>query len=155
MADVKDRALDWDEEITGSDEKEYTVLEPGEYDYEVVAFDRGRFDGSAKMRPCPIAKLELKCSDGEQKSIVFVNLFLNEKSKWKLEEFFKSCGLLDPSTSSKDSYKMPWSKVMGACGRCRIKNREYNDNTYNDVAKFIVDKGNGSTKSTKKTFKEL
>ena len=105
------------------------------------------------MAACPIAKLELKCSDGEQKSTVFVNLFLNEKSKWKLTEFFKSCGLLDPSISSKDSYKMPWGKVVGACGRCRIKNRTYNDNTYNDIAKFIIDKG--STKSAKKTFKEL
>jgi hypothetical protein len=137
MADYTD-ALGWDDEVAASD-KEYVLLEPGEYTYRVDDFERGRFDGSDKMGPCPVAKLTLSCSNaaGQQASVV-TRLYLTKRQQWKLTQFFKSCGLIDASLGDGQAYRMPWDQVRGAIGRAEIGNREYQGRTYNEVTRFIV-----------------
>lgn len=131
-------ALGWDDEAVASD-KEYVLLEPGEYAYRVDGFERGRYDGGDKMGPCPVAKLTLSCSNaaGQQASVI-VRLYLTKRQQWKLTQFFKSCGLVDASLSDGQAYRMPWDQVRGAIGRAEIGNREYQGRTYNEVVRFIV-----------------
>ena len=61
MSDYENKGyeLDWDSEIEneGSD---FIVAEPGDYDFVVTNFERGRFQGSAKMPPCNQAKLTIR-----------------------------------------------------------------------------------------------
>lgn len=42
--------LGWDDEIT-SDSGSFTLLEEGDYNFKVTAFQRARFPGSAKIPP--------------------------------------------------------------------------------------------------------
>lgn len=137
MADY-DEALGWDDEATASD-AEYTILEPGEYAYRVDDFERGRFDGSDKMGPCPVAKLTLSCSNATgQQGTVVTRLYLNKRQQWKLTQFFKSCGLIDASLSDGQAYRMPWDQVRGAIGRAEIGNHAHQGRTYNEVKRFVV-----------------
>lgn len=137
MADY-DEALGWDDEATAS-ETEYTVLDPGEYAYRVDGFERGRFDGSDKMGPCPVAKLTLSCSNAAgQQGTVVTRLYLTKRQQWKLTQFFKSCGLIDASLPDGQAYRMPWDQVRGAIGRAEIGNHTHKGRTYNEVKRFIV-----------------
>lgn len=137
MADY-DEALGWDDEATASD-AEYTLLEPGEYTYRVDDFERGRFDGSDKMGPCPVAKLALSCSNAAgQQGTVVTRLYLTKRQQWKLTQFFKSCGLIDSSLSDGQAYRMPWDQVRGAIGRAEIGNHTHQGRTYNEVKRFVV-----------------
>lgn len=137
MADY-DEALGWDDEATAS-ETEYTVLDPGEYAYRVDGFERGRFDGSDKMGPCPVAKLTLSCSNAAgQQGTVVTRLYLTKRQQWKLTQFFKSCGLIDASLPDGQAYRMPWDQVRGAIGRAEIGNHTHQGRTYNEVKRFIV-----------------
>ena len=48
-----DYELAWDAEI--SKEAEFELLPAGTYDFTVENFERGRYAGSDKMKPCPTA----------------------------------------------------------------------------------------------------
>lgn len=139
---VQDEAFGWDDQAEVTEEQELTVLTPGEYSYRVDGFERGHYDGGDKMGPCSVAKLELECANGAgEQATVRVNLYLNRKQMWKITQFFKSCFLIEPSLPAGTAYTMPWNRVVGATGRCRIKNREYKGRTYNEVDAFIVPEG--------------
>lgn len=133
--------IGWDQEVTVTD-TEYAVLEPGEYTYRVDRFERGRHEGGGKIGECSVAKLTLAVANaaGAEASVP-VNLYLWGTQIWKLTQFFKSCLLIDPKLPEGASYRMPWDRVVGAMGRCRVKNREYNGKTYNEVESFIVPEG--------------
>ena len=141
--DPANKALDWDAEIEAS-ESEFRLLEKGQYDFTVAKFERANFEGSAKVPPCPLARLTLTVHDSQGDVQVFNNLFLTEKTAWKIAQFFVSIKLMKKG----DKLKMNWSKVIGAKGRLSIKHREYNGKTYNDVDNYIAPKESSYTKGT-------
>ena len=51
-----DRALDWDDEVS-NEQPEFVLLPEGEYAFEVTELERARYEGSAKLPPCKMAKL--------------------------------------------------------------------------------------------------
>lgn len=124
-------AFDWDSEI--EKENEFIFLPDGEYDFKVVNMERGRFDGSDKMGPCPIAKLTLEIQSNAGTATIYDRLFLNSKSEWKLSSFFGAIGQKRHGTR----LKMDWSKVIGSTGRAKIGKREYNGREYNEVKSYI------------------
>lgn len=128
MTESIDRALSWDDEITK--ESEFILLQPGEYDFKVDNVEKSYFNGSANMSPCPQAIVHLTVNN---EATIKVNLFLNTKSEWKLSEFFTSIGLKKKG----EPLKMNWNAVPGKTGICAVKNREYNGQKYNEVAKFL------------------
>lgn len=141
--DPTNKALDWDAEIEAS-ESEFRLLDKGQYDFTVAKFERANFEGSAKIPPCPLARLTLTVHDSQGDVQVFNNLFLTEKTAWKIAQFFVSLGLMKKG----DKLKMNWSKVIGAKGRLSIKHREYNGKTYNEVDNYIAPKESYYTKGT-------
>lgn len=155
MAQDKGTALGWDDEATVEDSA-YEVLPEGTYDYEVTGFDRGRYEGSANMAACPMAKVKLRCTgvDGTTASGTgFVNFYLNSKTLWKITQFLKSTGLLDPETPEGQTYPLSlFSKdnAMGATGRCKVKvtqskrdGKTYDNNEFTFVKPESVPSGGG------------
>lgn len=127
MENIQDRALGWDDEI--SQESEFILLEPGTYDFKVTNIEKGYFNGSEKMGPCPQAEITLEIEDAKVKT----KLFLNSKSEWKLSEFFISIGLKKKG----EPLKMQWGKVLGTKGKCEVAHREWSGSTYNEIKKFL------------------
>ena len=142
MADdnVNNEALDWDSSVTATS-SQFTTLEPGTYSYKVTDFKRAQFGGSSKMAPCPEADITIACANaqGAQSDVSF-KLFLNKKMQWKITQFFKSCGLIDADLPDGTDYAMGplWKQVLGQIGQVEIRNRTYQDKTYNDVDRFVV-----------------
>ena len=142
MSDYENKGyeLDWDSEIE-NEGSEFIVAEPGDYDFVVTAFERGRFQGSAKMPPCNQAKLTIRLEIPGSDGICDIkhNLFLHTKSEWKLCEFFTSIG----QRQSGQRVAMNWNAVIGSRGRCKVSKRSFESNKEpgktlwaNDIDKF-------------------
>ena len=142
MSDYENKGyeLDWDSEID-NEGSEFIVAEPGDYDFVVTAFERGRFQGSAKMPPCNQAKLtirlEIPSSDGTCE--IKHNLFLHSKTEWKLCEFFTAIG----QRQSGQRVAMNWNAVIGSKGRCKVSKRSFESKEgktlwTNDIDKFYA-----------------
>lgn len=131
--------LGWDAEIE-NDGQEFVVAEPGDYNFVVTGFERGRFAGSEKMPPCNQAKLTIKLEiPGAAECIVKHNLFLHSKHEWKLCEFFTAIG----QRKKGQKVSMNWNAVTGARGRCKVskrsfKNRDNKELWTNDIDKFYA-----------------
>ncbi len=126
-----DRELSWDDEIVKDDG--FITLPEGEYDFTVVTFERGRFNGSEKMPPCAQATVHLKINSPEGEVTIKNNLFLHTKTEGILSSFFSSIG----QKKKGEPLRMNWNNVPGSTGRCLVSTREYNGNTYNDVKRFL------------------
>ena len=141
MADLG-QARCWDDSAQVQD-SQYELLPAGEYDYEVTSFKRERFDGSAKMAACPIAVLQLKCTNAQASGTGFCRLFLNSKVLWRITQFFKSCGLLDPNTPEGTSFPMSlFEQATGCTGKVKVtvtKSTGSNGKTYYDLKYYSVD----------------
>ena len=131
--------FDWDDEI--EQESEYTLLKPGDYDFEIVNFERGVYEGSEKIPQCKMAIVTFRCTDGKEKTNVFERYYLCGKMEWKLSELFKAVGL--KKTGQKT--KMQWDKLVGSTGRLKLKVEIYEGKESNKVDKFYAasEKGDG------------
>lgn len=138
MASTKGYAIGWDDEIIDPGEPEFVLLTPGIYDFTVIGFERGHFDGSEKMDACSMAKLTLRCSNGVQETTVFTNLFLSSAVAFKLSKFAKSIGDMPAGSTTGQKFHVDWNNIIGKRGKCRIKTRVYNGKDYNEVDDFIV-----------------
>lgn len=129
--------MEWDAYI--EKESEFVLLPEGDYDFTVTSFEKGWFDGSAKIEACNKAILELTINaPGLGTSIVKENLLLSDKVEWKLCEFFRCIGQKQHGTG----VKMNWNKVHGAKGRAHIVINEYTGNDGNNyknnkVARYL------------------
>ena len=120
--DNENRVLGWDDEI--SQESNFTLLPEGEYDFEVVGFDQGMYNGSNKLPACPKAELTLRVDGGDQGTTqVFENLFLVSSMEWKISEFFLSIG----QKKKGESFVPKWDQVLGSTGRANIEVNTYVD----------------------------
>lgn len=137
MAETTGRELGWGDAIE-HDGSDFTLLEPGEYPFRVVKFERKRFGGSAKLPACNQAALTLDVGDAEASTTITHNLFLHSKTEGLLCAFFRSIG----ARKHGERIVMDWSKVPGATGRCKVGRREFagKDGTMkqaNQVEKFL------------------
>lgn len=129
--------MEWDAYI--EKESEFVLLPEGDYDFTVTSFEKGWFDGSAKIEACNKAILELTINaPGLGSTIVKENILLSDKVEWKLCEFFRCIGQKQHGTG----VKMNWNKVQGAKGRAHLVINEYtgnDDNNYknNKVARYL------------------
>ncbi|MBY4796758.1 DUF669 domain-containing protein [Collinsella sp. AGMB00827] len=127
MVENDNTALTWDSEVEGS-APSFDPLPAGEYDFRVSKFERGQFNGSAKMAACPVAKLELEVTTGEYVGRkIFERLFLNKKVMWKIAQFFTCVGLR-PAGSGDEPFRPDWSSVPGASGRLSLSLRSWTGN---------------------------
>ena len=116
--------FDWDSAIE-HDGQEFVVLPEGEYEFEVVGFERQRYTpaGNSKVPPCPMALIRLRMSDGVQTADVEERLYLHSSFEWKLCQFFTCIG----QRKKGDRLVPNWRAVMGARGKCRLSQRTWTD----------------------------
>jgi len=124
--------LDWDSEIE-KESPDFITLQEGEYNFEVISFERARFSGSEKMPPCNQAKLKLQVTVPEGIATINHNLFLHSRTEGHLSAFFNCIG----QKKHGEKLSMDWNKVIGAKGRAKIGPREYEGKTYNEVKRFL------------------
>lgn len=138
--------LGWNSEIT-NEGKDFIIAEPGDYDFTVVGFERGRFNGSAKMPACNQAELSIKLNHPDGECIVKDKLFLHSKTEWKISEFFLGIG----QKKKGESFRPNWNAIIGATGRCKVKKRSYENKgqTYwtNDIEKYYPKEDGGTQQS--------
>lgn len=59
MIENKDMLMDWNDSIE-SDGQEYILLPEGDYNFTVTNFERGRFNGGAKVPACNKATITVQ-----------------------------------------------------------------------------------------------
>lgn len=134
------RELEWEEQIE-NDGPDFEVLPAGDYDFEVLSFERARFAGSDKMPPCRQAIISIKITGAAGQTTVKHNLFLHTKTEGLLCAFFTGIG----HRKHGERITMNWNKVVGSRGRCKVGTRTFkgkngDDITVNEIKKFYEPK---------------
>ena len=124
--------LGWDDTIQ-KDSNSFVRLKPGEYEFTVKSFERGRHGGSDKLPPCNKAIIKVEIETNEGTAILTSNLFLHSKTEGLLSSFFGSIGLKKHG----EPLRMDWNAIIGRKGRCKVGTREYKGETYTDLKSFI------------------
>lgn len=139
------RELDWDSVIE-KDSTEFTLLPAGEYPFEVVGFERGRYSPGpgAKLPPCSMAVLTLDVGGDQAMARITHRLFLHSRCEGMLCAFFTAIG----QRKHGERHKMEWSQVVGSAGRCRVGVREYTNSQgetrkINQIERFLEPAGPG------------
>lgn len=129
--------MDWDSEIE-HESAEFVLLPDGDYDFEVIDFERARHGGSAKLPPCPKAIVTVKIHDiNDNVTIIKHNFFLHSSCEGMICAFFTCVGLRRKG----ERFQMAWDKIVGCKGRCKVTQRKYtgsdgNEYTTNEIRKF-------------------
>lgn len=137
--------FDWASEISDDGEdREFVVLEPGEYDYEVTAFERGHHEhrDGGKAPSCPKATITIRIATDAGDCYIKENFLLYKKMEWKMSQFFRSIGL----KSKGEAVTMAlWDKATGRTGRATItKDKGREDNVYFNHVKTWLDPKEGA-----------
>ena len=123
--------LGWDDQIE-NDSPVFVVLPEGDYDFEVIDFERARHNGSDKLPPCNKAIVHIKIQGPEGISIIKHQLFLHSITEGMLCAFFTAIG----QRKKGEKASMNWSKVIGSCGRAKVGIRKYEGKEYNEIKRF-------------------
>ena len=135
MAENIERELSWDDYI--EKESSFVLLKEGDYNFSVSGFERARHPGSEKLPPCPKAVIQIYIESPEGSTTINHNLFLHTKCEGMLSAFFESIGLKKKG----ERLQMPWNKVIGTTGRCKVtvrhyKNKDGEDRESNQINRF-------------------
>lgn len=139
MTDTHD-VYDWGMEIPAEDIGEgggsFTVLPPGEYEFEVLSIEEDYYEASetSKISSCPMAvvRLTVRDADGEE-ARVRDRLYLHKGySIQRIGDFFCSIGLYTRG----ESLKPDWKGAIGKTGRCVLRIDEYKGNERNQVSYY-------------------
>lgn len=145
-------AMDWNSNIE-NDGREFIILPTGNYPFTVVKFEKGYFEGSAKIDPCPRADLTLAVETKNGNVNIHTNLLLDRTFEWKIGGFFRSIGLKEKGKK----IKMDWSKVQGAKGIAHITrdtwvDRNGNERESNNVAYYVTSNNSDEFNNADDTF---
>lgn len=110
-----EREFGWEDQIE-NDGPEFALLPDGDYDFEIVDFERGRHNGSDKLPPCNKAIVHVKVEGPEGINIIKHNLFLHSKTEGMLCAFFTAIG----QRKKGERVSMNWNAVVGSKGRCKV-----------------------------------
>lgn len=137
--------LGWNDVIE-NDSPEFVILPDGDYNFEVVDFERGRHNGSEKLPPCNKAIVHIRIEGKEGVSIIKHQLFLHTITEGMLCAFFAGIG----QRQKGEKMKMNWSRVVGSTGRAKIGTRKWTNDegkemTFNEIKKFYEPEAKGFT----------
>lgn len=113
MADF--REYSWDDEIQSEDA--FTLLDAGDYEFEIVKFERARHEGSEKIPPCNKAVVTFKVGG----TALTENFLLCSTLEWKLSQLFLSVGLKRHG----EPLRMNWQALPGKRGVCKVIVHKY------------------------------
>ena len=131
MANDTGFEISWDGPIE-NDSPDFVILPEGDYDFEVVEFERGRHPGSEKLPPCNKAIVSIRIEGKEGVSTIKHNLFLHSITEGMLCAFFVGIG----QRKKGQKVTMNWNAVVGAKGRAKVGTKQWDGKTYNEIKKF-------------------
>jgi len=131
-----DRELGWEDAIE-NDSPDFVILPEGDYDFEIIDFERGRHNGSENLPPCNKAIVHIRVEGKEGVSIIKHQLFLHTKTEGLLCSFFAGIG----QRKKGEKITMNWNQVIGSKGRCKVgirkwKNDDGREMIFNEIKKF-------------------
>ena len=128
-----EREFDWNDEI--SKDSEFLLLPEGDYAFIVDSFERARHTPSpgGKLPACNKAIVNIIIPTKEGNVKLKHNLFLHSSTEGMLSAFFGAIGLKQKG----EPLKMNWNVISGQSGICKIGQREYNGNKFNDIKRMI------------------
>ena len=134
------RELGWDDQIE-NDGADFILLTEGDYDFEVVEFERGRYSGSDKLPPCNKAIVHIRIEGPEGVTIIKHNLYLHSSTEGLLCAFFTGIG----QRKKGEKVTMNWNAVPGSKGRAKVgirkwKNDDGKEIVLNEIKKFYEPK---------------
>lgn len=135
--DVK--VLDWDDEVEfDGEERSFVTVEEGDYDFEVLKFERGHYTPSsnAKTPACNQAIITLKIAVEDGDCYIQDKFPLASTMEWKISSFFRSIGLKKHG----EKLKMKWQEAVGLKGRAHITKTEGTKKDgvfFNNVGNYI------------------
>lgn len=132
--------LDWNSQIE-NDGPDFSPLPEGEYDFEVVSFERGRHNPrpDSKLPACNKAVLQIKITSPLGERTVRHQLFLHSSTEGMLCAFFSAIG----QRKKGEKATMNWNAVTGARGRCKVGIRKWTNTqngeemTGNEIKRFL------------------
>ncbi len=130
MSQEVEREFGWEDTI--EKDSNFVILPEGDYDFIVTKFERGRFNGSAKMPACNQAKVELTFKSDQGDVIIIHTLLLHTKTEGLLSNFFAGIG----QKRKGEKLKMNWNTVVGSRGRAKLFIDTYKNYTGNKVDTF-------------------
>lgn len=138
MAMNEVKVLDWDDEIEDDGaQRDFVTLEEGDYEFEVVKFERGHYTPGpdAKTPACNQANITLMVATDQGDCFIKENFPLASTMEWKISAFFRSIGLKKHG----EKLKMRWQDSIGCTGKAHITKREGNKEGvyFNNVGYFI------------------
>ncbi len=147
MSNAQGYELGWDSPIE-NDSPDFVTRPEGDYDFEVIDFERGRHNGSDKLPPCNKAIVSLKVKGPQGVTIIKHNLFLHSITEGMLCSFFAAIG----QRKKGEKITMNWNAVKGAKGRAKIGIHKWISEktgaelTNNEVKKFYELENSGPQK---------
>ena len=136
MSQIQGRELGW-EDVIENDSPDFILLPEGDYDFEVVNFERARHTGSDKLPACNKAIIHIKIETPQGATTIKHNLFLHTITEGMLCSFFTGIG----QRKKGEKVTMNWGKVVGSKGRAKVSTREYTNDEgrtvkFNEIKKF-------------------
>lgn len=150
MSENMERELGWNDEI--EKDSQFVLLPEGDYDFEVLAFERGRHTPgpNSKLPACNKAVLTIEVGGDQAAARITHNLFLHTRTEGMLCAFFTAIG----ARKHGEKLVMDWNSVLGARGRCKVGIRTWtgNDGTErqsNEIKKFYEPESAPAASATK------
>ena len=134
----ENKRIDWNYKLTEEDQKggESIILPDGDYPATIENFERGQFAGNENMQAGPMAVLALAVDGGDLgTSHPRVNIILNQKLAWKINQLAISCGFWKKGEGT--GKQMPWGQLKGCAVYVKVKSRTYNGKVYQEVDRFL------------------
>ena len=133
------KVFDWDDEILDDgEERSFITLEEGDYDFEVIKFEKAFFTAKpeSKIPDCPQANITLVIHTDDGDAYVKDKFYLVQSTEWRISAFFRSIGLKKHG----EKLRMQWGQTIGCIGRCHItKDAGTKENTYFNNVKYYID----------------
>lgn len=153
MSDIMEKELGWDDQIE-KDGGDFVLLPEGDYNFEVIDFERARHPGSEKLPACNKAVIKIKVQAPEGSTIINHNLFLHTITEGMLSAFFAGIGMKKKG----ERVTMNWNAVPGSTGRARIsihkyRNKDGEERQSNEIKKFYPKEGPSTEGRTFETGK--
>lgn len=108
--------LGFDDEISDGEGNDIVLFEPGNYQFTVKSYERGKTKESGNN----MVTVELEVTDGKKKSTIKDWIVLTNKTMWKIASFFRSIGLKKRG----ENIKMNWKESVGKSGMCTLSQDE-------------------------------
>lgn len=146
--EYEDILYGWEQSIDGDESQgSQPLLKEGDYDFEVISFERksGTTQQNGRTVDCLIAEYKIKVKDGNDSRTITESLYLKSSVKWKIQQFFLSIG----DRKHGEEFKPNWQGAVGKTGRCHvivekfIGKRDNKEHETNKIGKYLEPESDG------------